>query len=65
MEGTDQQNNSQRNIFHRIWYPTEGDMKKAKINSQDYQELYELCQELKVWHELLTLGFVKVTNGYM
>ena len=33
--------------------------------SKHYQELYELLQELRLWHELLTLGLVKVTRGYI
>jgi len=35
------------------------------ILNQDNQKLYELWQELRAWHELLTLGFVKVTCGYV
>jgi hypothetical protein len=27
--------------------------------------LYELLPYSRVWHELLTLGFVKVTRGYV
>ena len=34
---------------------------KSKNNKQ--QRLYGLWQELRLWHVLFILGFVKVTNG--
>ena len=30
-----------------------------------YQRLYKLLPYLRLWHELLTLEFVKVTRGYV
>jgi len=34
-------------------------------NSECYKRLYELLPKLRVWHVMLTLGFVKVTRGYV
>ena len=34
-------------------------------NISDYQRLYELLTNLRLWYVMLTLGFVKVTNGYV
>jgi hypothetical protein len=41
------------------------DTEEKERNSEHYQKYYELLPYSRVWYELLILGFVKVTQGYV
>jgi len=46
-------------------FTTQFTTQSEKIGFYYYQKLYELLPDSRVWHVLLTIGFVKGTRGYV